>query len=493
MPGVPVKRSKSWSLPQLRNPVKRNNSQTLSQLHRRRGTTTPSGNAKMHMILFAGMAVVGALVVGIFIGILFVGGGNPSAVRRVDSPAGLLRGAHLRQQWNDKAEKFKKYLHENEENGEAELRKGEYPYMVEAPPHNYIIAASWKPPGGKRFSEYADGSSPYHISDEMRLESDKLARARREFVKTAMEFAWDGYRNYAFGMDELLPASRRGTNTWGGFGVTLVDSLDSLWLMGMKTQFYEARDWVRDSLRHDKARAVSVFETTIRSLGGLLSAYDWSGDTVFLNSALDLARRLIRSFDSSPSGIPFGQVNLATGAASNIEWAGNNAILAEFGTMQLEFRWLDAFVKTPETARMRRKVEHVFEILNEMSPANGLYPYYINNARAPSFASNHVTFGAMADSFYEYMLKVWIQGGKLEPMYRDMYDKAIQGMHDELLQVSEPSGLTFIADKIGNMLDEKQVGRRLSLFLCPALFSGMLTRFTPPYRRITWCASWEDC
>jgi len=63
--------------------------------------------------------------------------------------------------------------------------------------------------------------------------------------------------------------------------------------------------------------------------------------------------------------------------------------------------------------------------------------------------SDHLTFGAMADSFYEYMLKIWIQGGKQEPMYRQMYDKAMQGMHNELLHVSTPSGLTYLADKVG--------------------------------------------
>jgi Glycosyl hydrolase family 47 len=480
-------------------PVKRSNSQSAPQLHRRRGTAaTQRVNSKMLMLLFAGMAVTGSLVVGIFIGILVFGGADPNAVRNVDSPAGLLRGARLREQWNDKAEKFKKYLHQNSENGQAGLSngKGEYPYMGEAPPHNYIIASSWNPPGGKRFTEYTDGSSPYRITEEIKQKSDTLARKRRDFVKTAMEFAWDGYTKYAFGMDEILPASRRGTNNWGGFGVTLVDSLDSLWLMGMKKEFYEARDWVRDNLRHDKPRAVSVFETTIRSLGGLLSAFDWSGDKVFLTSALDLGRRLIRSFDNSPTGIPFGQINLATGAASNIPWAGNNAILAEFGTMQLEFRWLDVMVGTPETAEMRRKVEHVFEILHELSPINGLYPYYMKNQNGakPSFANNHLTFGAMADSFYEYMLKVWIQGGKVEPMYREMYDKAMEGMHDELLQISEPSGLTFIADKTGSMLDLKQVGMALYLLaLCPVFVLACLHEVTCPHCRITWCALWEDC
>lgn len=444
--------------------VMRSNSQSRPSLNRRRGTGKHRlGNSRMLMILFSGLALIGSLVLGIFIGILLFAnpeGATSGVGQRVDSPTGLLRGVHLKEQWQEKTEKFKSYLHRRKEHGNEvhALLEGDFPYLGSNPPHNYNIAASWKPLGGNRYIEYTDGSSPYPITERLIRQSDDLARARRSYVKQAMEFAWDGYKNYAFGMDEILPASRRGTNNWGGFGVTLVDTLDTLWFMGMKDEFYEARDWVRDSLRHDKSRAVSVFETTIRSVGGLLSAYDWSGDKVFLDSALDLGSRLIRSFDNSPTGIPFGQVNLATGAASNIPWAGNNAILAEFGTLQLEFRWLDTFVNTPETAEMRRKVERVFEILHQMSPSNGLYPYYMKNQNSgsPTFANNHLTFGAMADSFYEYMLKVWIQGGKVEPMYREMYDKAMQGMHDELLQISEPSGLYYIADKTGHMIDHKQ-------------------------------------
>jgi hypothetical protein len=61
----------------------------------------------------------------------------------------------------------------------------------------------------------------------------------------------------------------------------------------------------------------------------------------------------------------------------------------------------------------------------------------------------------MADSVYEYMLKIWIQGGKTEPMYREMYDKAMEGMHNELLQTSTPSGLTYIAEKNDGVLDHK--------------------------------------
>jgi mannosyl-oligosaccharide alpha-1,2-mannosidase len=91
-----------------------------------------------------------------------------------------------------------------------------------------------------------------------------------------------------------------------------------------------------------------------------------------------------------------------------------------------------------------------------MNPPNGLYPYFVNNkVNPPTFANNKLTFGAMTDSLYEYMLKIWLQGGKKEQMYRDMYDRSIQGMHDELLQTSTPSGLVYIADKNNGQMDHK--------------------------------------
>ena len=56
--------------------------------------------------------------------------------------------------------------------------------------------------------------------------------------------------------------------------------------MDMKDEFWRARDWVRDHLTFKNAGEVSVFETTIRELGGLLSAYDLSKDTVFRDKVL---------------------------------------------------------------------------------------------------------------------------------------------------------------------------------------------------------------
>eukprot|EP00958_Prasinococcus_capsulatus_P005644 scaffold547_cov384-Prasinococcus_capsulatus_cf.AAC.2 len=58
-------------------------------------------------------------------------------------------------------------------------------------------------------------------------------------VQRAFEHAWYGYRKYAWGWDELEPLSRTG-HTWFGLGLTLVDSLDTMLLMGLKDHFEEA-------------------------------------------------------------------------------------------------------------------------------------------------------------------------------------------------------------------------------------------------------------
>ena len=95
------------------------------------------------------------------------------------------------------------------------------------------------PKGGMRFIEWKDGETPFVITQKLKHESDEIARIRRERIKDAMIHAWEGYKTHAFGHDEVKPVSGGYTSHWGGLGVTLVDALDTLWLMGLKDQFYE--------------------------------------------------------------------------------------------------------------------------------------------------------------------------------------------------------------------------------------------------------------
>lgn len=277
------------------------------------------------------------------------------------------------------------------------------------------------------------------VTEEMKKESDLLGRTRREEVKAGMQRSWAAYKAYAWGKDELKPQTKSGSDNWGGLGVTLVDSLDTLWVMGMKEEFEEAAQWVKNSLTFSRTGSVSVFETTIRELGGLIAAYDLSENRIFLDKAIDLGERLIKAFGGG--SIPQSQVDLSTGMGKG-GWSGGSAILSELGTLQVEFRYLSMASGDPKFERISMKA---MQAMYKANPAHGLYPIKVGISSG-RFTDQHVTFGALGDSFYEYLLKVWIQGGKKETWLREMYDKSIDGVMDVLLKASSPSGLAYISD-----------------------------------------------
>ena len=305
------------------------------------------------------------------------------------------------------------------------------------------------------------------VTQEMLDLSDKLGRERRASIKDGMLHAWRAYKQYAWGKDELLPQSLRGQDNWGGMGVTLVDSLDTLWVMGLHSEFQEALQWVKTSLTFNRAGTVSVFETTIRELGGLLSAYDFSKNQTFLNKAVELGNLLMPAFGTQ-SGIPRGMVNFKTHAASG-GWSGNSAILSELGTLQLEFRYLSYLTKDDkyEAAAMKP-----IQVLRRKAPKDGLYPIKVSVIDG-SFTDSQITFGALGDSFYEYLLKVWIQGNRKETWLREMYDQAIDGVMSKLLQTSAGSELSFLADSNGYSIKRKM--DHLVCFMPGALALGAYT------------------
>ncbi|TYI93304.1 hypothetical protein E1A91_D02G128100v1 [Gossypium mustelinum] len=281
--------------------------------------------------------------------------------------------------------------------------------------------------------------------------NDPVEMQRREKVKEAMVHAWSSYERYAWGNDELQPQSKDGVNSFGGLGATPIDSLDTLYIMGLDEQFQRAREWVANSLDFNKDYDASVFETTIRVVGGLLSAYDLSRDNVFLEKARDIADRLLPAWDTT-TGIPYNVINLARGNAHNPGWAGGQSILADSGTEQLEFIALSQRTGDP---KYQEKVEKVIVALNKTFPADGLLPIYINPDTATGSYST-ITFGAMGDSFYEYLLKAWIQGNKTSSLklYREMWETSMKGLLS-LIRRSTPSSFAYICEKNGDSLTDK--------------------------------------
>lgn len=273
--------------------------------------------------------------------------------------------------------------------------------------------------------------------------------AKFEAVKAAVRHAWNGYVRFAFGQDELKPVSNTGYN-WLGMGATIVDGLDTLWIMGLKEEFKQARDWVQTSLNLNVNMGISFFETTIRCLGGLLSAYELSGDRMFLDKARELGEKLLVAF-RLPSGLPMATVNLATGAADPPQWTSGGLILAEVGTIQMEFKALSHHTGDP---KWHQKAQAIFDHLERIAPADGLYPLFLD-MNSGGFQGDQISFGAMGDSFYEYTVKMHVLTGKSVPQYRRMYDKAMAGVMEKLIYDSTPTGLTYIAEMQGGNIVPK--------------------------------------
>lgn len=294
----------------------------------------------------------------------------------------------------------------------------------------------------------ADGQIQSGIHEEP---YDPVSFQRREKVKDAMLHAWASYEKYAWGKDELQPQTRDGIDSFGGLGATIVDSLDTLYIMGLEVQFRRAREWIANSLDFNKNIEVSVFETTIRVLGGLLSSFDLSGDKMFLEKARELADKLLPAWDS-PTGIPYNRINLAHGNAHNPSWTGGNSILADSGSEQLEFIALSQRIKDP---KYQQKAEKVIREIQKNFPDDGLLSIHLDPQTGVT-AYGSITFGAMGDSFYEYLLKAWIQGNKTEEVkfYREMWEKSMKGL-ESLIKRSTPSSFAYIAEKVGISLTDK--------------------------------------
>src|SRR5690349_139537 len=146
------------------------------------------------------------------------------------------------------------------------------------------------------------------LSQPSKIDKKRLA----EQVKAEFKHAWDGYKQYCWGHDDLKPLSKT-CRDWYGQPIlmTPVDSLDSLYLLGFKKEADDTKEYIVKNLSFNKDISVQNFEITIRILGGLLSSYQITNDKRLLDLADDLGRRLLPVFNS-PTGLPYRYVNLKT-------------------------------------------------------------------------------------------------------------------------------------------------------------------------------------
>ncbi|RDL37408.1 alpha-1,2-Mannosidase [Venustampulla echinocandica] len=281
---------------------------------------------------------------------------------------------------------------------------------------------------------------------------------RRAAVAESFSHSWEGYKSHAWLRDEVAPLSGKYKDTFGGWAATLVDSLDTLWIMGMKEDFEAAVKAVEEiDFTTTEETQVNVFETTIRYMGGFLAAYDISGGTypILLVKAVEVGELLMSCFDT-PNRMPITRWDWKSYGEGQAQQA-KRTLVSELGSLSLEFTRLSQLTGDPKYYDAVQRVSDEFEKSQNSTKLPGMWPISVD-ASVPSFnADNFFTLGGMSDSLYEYLPKQYlILGGHLEQpktLYKNFIEVAkkylffrIYNSKDELLSVSGDIRMLGLAD-----------------------------------------------
>ncbi|KAK5127981.1 hypothetical protein LTR85_005098 [Meristemomyces frigidus] len=260
-------------------------------------------------------------------------------------------------------------------------------------------------------------------------------QARLAAVKEAFLHSWAGYTENAWLQDEVAPVSGESHNGFGGWGATLVDSLDTLWIMGLQKDFEVAVSALRKiDFTTTPLNDINVFETTIRYVGGFLSAYDVSGQKhkILLEKAVELGDMLYFAFDT-PNRMPVTRWDWKNAALGGSQEAARFSLLAEVGSLTLEFTRLSQLTGDDKWYDAIARITDVFENSQNRTKIPGLWGVMVDTQNADFTRDTTFSIGGMADSLYEYLPKQHLMLGGRSDQYRNMYTTALAAIREHIL------------------------------------------------------------
>ncbi|KAJ7078557.1 glycoside hydrolase family 47 protein [Mycena belliarum] len=269
--------------------------------------------------------------------------------------------------------------------------------------------------------------------------------------------SYTAYKKFAFGHDELLPVSNSFTDDLGGWGASLVDAMGTMLVMGLDDLFTEALNFTSqtDFSTPPEPGLVSVFETTIRFVGGMLSAYELSGQqhSVLVDKAKQVADKLAFAWVDDNT-IPYGHIDFPSNtpniAVTNI---------AEAGTLSLEWTLLSQFTGNATYGKL--VTESVLQILGLATPLPGLAPQNVDPATG-EFVGQYLTWGGGSDSYFEYLLKFARFTNTNNTIFIDTWKTAVDSSIRHLLETSTVGDHFYLADNNGG--ENIHVGSHLACF-----------------------------
>ncbi|RPA80068.1 seven-hairpin glycosidase [Ascobolus immersus RN42] len=295
-------------------------------------------------------------------------------------------------------------------------------------------------------------------------EARRIRMERKGNVKRELIHAWNGYKEWAWFHDEVRPVVGAPHDPFGGWAATLVDALDTLWIMGLKEEFEEAVTAVEKlDFKTYSGGAIRVFETNIRYLGGLLGAYDISDGKhpSLLKKAQELAEILYGVFDT-PNRMPILSYGWEPDQVAIPQRAPSGAGAAELGSLSMEFIRLAQITKENRYYDAVQRIADALDEYQNRTLIPGLFPHEIDTSgcgkrrktqppqqssvnkrqfppsaageecvpqklgRPELFFQEVYDQGAMIDSLYEYLIKNYILLGGLNDQYARMYKWSVQ-------------------------------------------------------------------
>ncbi|ELU41720.1 glycoside hydrolase family 47 protein [Rhizoctonia solani AG-1 IA] len=231
------------------------------------------------------------------------------------------------------------------------------------------------------------------------------AAENAQHVIEIFKSAYQSYRISAWGHDSLAPLTNGYVDDRNGWGATIVDSLSTMYIMGLEDLFSEGVQFTLDLdfSRSKTNSTVSLFESTIRYIGGILSAYELDGKSNkrLIDKAQELAEKLVYGWVGD-NDIPYNELNFTT----------NQPIIEE----PAPFPGLPAQMVDPRT-----------------NNPNGTY----------------ITWGAGSDSYFEYLIKYGRLTNNADPIWTKQWLIAVDSSITHLAQEAvdtDVKGLLYLGE-----------------------------------------------
>ncbi|CEI62513.1 putative mannosyl-oligosaccharide alpha-1,2-mannosidase 1B [Fusarium venenatum] len=283
------------------------------------------------------------------------------------------------------------------------------------------------------------------------FEPDQNKRA--DEIVEMFRFAWNGYYTHAFPHDSLRPRYSNYTDDRNGWGVTAVDGLDTAILMEQTDIVDTILDFI-PTINFTKTNtpepsSVSLFETNIRYLGGLLSAYDLLKGPFrhlkieekkidrLLAQATTLADTLKFAFDT-PTGIPMNDTFIENRTSSDdslTEDGMRTTSLAVMGSLVLEWQHLSDLTGDPQYGELANRAEDYW-----LSPSSEVWSGLTGgnfSIETGEILDNYGGWTSGNDSAYEYLIKMFVYDPERFGHYGERFTKAADSTIKHL--ISHPS------------------------------------------------------